>query len=149
MECGLVLSSMSPWEYVPKEQGVRKAGGFACKFCEGFWKAKAGSSRVVQLYGRSGQTKVALQLILDEPPERLYQKWIQDRMAYYLRMEPMGASRDEALDLDYPVQERIRFSVQNGLGRVSDLIWSVLLSNPEREGLLKIQQLAAKRVGSQ
>ena len=114
MECGLVLSSMSPWEYVPKEQGVRKAGGFACKFCEGFWKAKAGSSRVVQLYGRSGQTKVALQLILDEPPERLYQKWIQDRMAYYLCMEPMGASRDEALDLDYPVQERIRFSVQNG-----------------------------------
>ena len=74
MECGLVLSSMSPWEYVPKEQGVRKAGGFACKFCEGFWKAKAGSSRVVQLYGRSGQTKVALQLILNEPPERLYQK---------------------------------------------------------------------------
>jgi hypothetical protein len=40
-------------------------------------------------------------------------------------------------------------SQQNGLGRVSDLIWSVLLSNPEREGLLKIQQLAAKRVGSQ
>ena len=127
MECALVLSSVSPWEYVLKEQGVRKASGFACKFCEGFWKAKAGSSRVVQLYGR----------------------WIQDRMAYYLRMEPMGASRDEALDLDYPVQERIRFSVQNGLGRVSDLIWSVLLSNPEREGLLKIQQLAAKRVGSQ
>lgn len=71
MECGLVLSSVSPWEYVPKEQGVRKAGGFACKFCEGFWKAKAGSSRVVQLYGR----------------------WIQDHMAYYLRMEPMGAIR--------------------------------------------------------
>ena len=40
-------------------------------------------------------------------------------------------------------------SQQNGLGRVSGLIWSVLLSNPEREGLLKIQQLAAKRVGSQ
>ena len=71
MECGLVLSSVSPWEYVLKEQGVRKAGGFACKFCEGFWKAKAGSSRVVQLYGR----------------------WIQDRMAYYLRMEPMCAIR--------------------------------------------------------
>ena len=66
----------------------------------------------MQLYGRSGQTKVALQLILDEPPQRLYQKWIQDRMASYLRMEPMGASRDEALDLDYPVQERIRFSAK-------------------------------------
>jgi len=57
--------------------------------------------------------------------------------------------RDEALDLDYPVKERLRFSVQNNLGRVSDLIWGVLLSNPERDGLLKIQQLAAKRVNRQ
>jgi len=44
----------------------RKPGGFACKYCDGFWKAKAGSSRVVQLLGRSGQNKLALQLILDE-----------------------------------------------------------------------------------
>jgi hypothetical protein len=47
------------------------------------------------------------------------------------------------------VTERLRFSVQNNLGRVSDLIWGVLLSNPERDGLLKIQQLAAKRVNRQ
>ena len=80
MECGLVLSLVSPWAC---PQGARKAGGFACKYCDGFWKAKAGSSRVVQLLGRSGQNKLALQLILDDPPEPLYQKWIQDRMEYY------------------------------------------------------------------
>lgn len=69
---------------------MKKAGGFACKYCDGFWKAKAGSSRVVHLLGRSGQNKLALRLILDEPPERLYQKWIQDRVEYYLRVEPVG-----------------------------------------------------------
>ena len=38
---------------------------------------------MVQLLGRSGQNKLALQLSLDDPPEPLYQKWIQDRMEYY------------------------------------------------------------------
>jgi len=89
------------------QHGVKKAGGFACKY---FWKAKAGSSRVVQLLGRPGQNKLALRLILDEPPERLYQKWIQDRMEYYLRVETVGVIRDEALDLDYPVKERLQLA---------------------------------------
>ena len=89
------------------QHGVKKAGGFACKY---FWKAKAGSSSVVQLLGRSGQNKLALRLILDEPPERLYQKWIQDRMEYYLRVETVGVIRDEALDLDYPVKERLQLA---------------------------------------
>ena len=61
-------------------------------------------------------------------------------------VEPVAAIRDVALDTDYPVAERLRFSTQNNSGRVSDLIWSVLLSNPEREGLVKMQQIAAKRV---
>ena len=68
LECGLVLSSVSPWEYVPKEHGIRAAGGFACKYCDGFWK------------GRGKQ--LSLQLILDEPPEKLWQQWIKDRMEY-------------------------------------------------------------------
>ena len=53
LECCLEL-----WEYVPKEHGIKAAGGFACKYCDGFWKGRKGSSRVVQL----------MQLILDEPP---------------------------------------------------------------------------------
>ena len=65
---------------------------------------------MVQLLGRPGQNKLALRLILDEPPERLYQKWIQDRMEYYLRVETVGVIRDEALDLDYPVKERLQLA---------------------------------------
>ena len=97
-----------------------------------------------------GQTaQLSLQLILDEPPERLWQQWIKDRMEYYLRVEPVDAIRDEALDHSYPVEERIRFSIRNGLGTVSDLIWGILLSNPERDGLYQIQKLAAKKVKPQ
>ena len=149
LECGLVLSSVSPWEYVPKEHGIRAAGGFACKYCDGFWKGSRGSSRVVQLMGRLAGKQLSLQLILDEPPERLWQQWIKDRMEYYLRVEPVDAIRDEALDHSYPVEERIRFSIRNGLGTVSDLIWGILLSNPERDGLYQIQKLAAKKVKPQ
>ena len=32
------------------------------------------------------------------------------------------------------------------MGNVSDLIWSVVLSNPEKEGLKKIHEIAAARV---
>ena len=48
-----------------------------------------------------------------------------------------------------PFEERIRFSIRNGLGTVSDLIWGILLSNPERDGLYQIQKLAAKKVKPQ
>ena len=45
MECGLVLSSVSPWEMVQKEKGVTR-GGYVCKWCRGFWKGKMGTSRL-------------------------------------------------------------------------------------------------------
>ena len=32
------------------------------------------------------------------------------------------------------------------MGNVSDLIWSVVLSNPEKDGLKKIHEIAAARV---
>ena len=130
-------------EYVPKESGVKRAGGYACKYCDGFWKAQNG-----QQHGGHSHTQkcMAMQLILDEPPEQLYNQRIKDRMASYLRVEPVGAIRDEARDLDYPVKERLRFSTQNNLASVSDIMCGVLLSNPERDGFLKIQQLAGKRV---
>ena len=83
MECGLVLSSVSPWEMVQKEKGVTR-GGYCCKWCKGFWKGKMGSSRFLQI--TSGN--VVLQMVLDEPPERLYNRWVKDRIEFYKRLEP-------------------------------------------------------------
>ena len=60
------------WEMVQKEKGVTR-GGYCCKWCKGFWKGKMGSSRFLQI--TSGN--VVLQMVLDEPPERLYNRWVK------------------------------------------------------------------------
>ena len=137
MECGLVLSSVSPWEMVQKEKGVTR-GGYVCKWCRGFWKGKMGSSRFLQI--TSGRT--VLQLVLDEPPERLYNRWVKDRIEFYKRLEPTAPLRDVPLKVDPNPVHRLRFSVSNGLGHVSDAIWSVVLANPEKAGLEGIHHLA-------
>ena len=137
MECGLVLSSVSPWEMVQKEKGVTR-GGYVCKWCRGFWKGKMGSSRFLQI--TSGRT--VLQLVLDEPPERLYNRWVKDRIEFYKRLEPTAPLRDVPLKVDPNPVHRLRFSVSNGLGNVSDAIWSVVLANPEKAGLEGIHHLA-------
>ena len=71
-----------------------------------------------------------MQLILDEPPERLYNQLVKDRM-----VEPVAAIRDVALDTDYPVAECLGFSKFEELGARIGPHLGVLLSNPEREGL--------------
>ena len=130
MECGLVLSSVSPWEMIQKEKGVTR-GGYCCKWCKGFWKGKMGSSRFLQI--TSGN--VVLQMVLDEPPERLYNRWVKDRIEFYKRLEPTAPLRDVPLKVDPNPVHRLRFSISNGLGNVSDSIWNIVLANPEKAGL--------------
>ena len=66
-----------------KEKGVTRRG-YCCKWCKGFWKSKMGSSRFLQI--TSGN--VVLQMVLDEPPKRLYNRWVKDRIEFYKRLEP-------------------------------------------------------------
>ena len=82
------------------------------------------------------------QLVLDEPPERLYNRWVKDRIEFYKRLEPTAPLRDVPLKVDPNPVHRFRFSVSNGLGNVSDAIWSVVLANPEKAGLEGIHHLA-------
>ena len=142
MECGLVLSSVSPWEMVQKEKGVTR-GGYCCKWCKGFWKGKMGSSRFLQI--TSGN--VVLQMVLDEPPERLYNRWVKDRIEFYKRLEPTAPLRDVPLKVDPNPVHRLRFSISNGLGNVSDAIWNIVLANPEKAGLEGIHHVADKHIG--
>ena len=51
-------------------------------------KAKGGGTRFLQLSGRKADQRVRLQLILDEPPQALENKWIKERVEYYMRCEP-------------------------------------------------------------
>ena len=140
MECGLVLSSVSPWEMVQKKKGVTR-GGYVCKWCRGFWKGKMGSSRFLRITSH----RTVLQLVLDEPPERLYNRWVKDRIEFYKRLEPIPL-RDVPLKVGPNPVHRLRFSVSNGMGNISDAIWTVVLANPEKAGLEGIHRLADKHL---
>ncbi|CAE7254264.1 ppsC [Symbiodinium sp. CCMP2592] len=137
MECGLVLSSVSPWEIVDKKKGETR--GLRLPPLQG---VLAQWQRCQQHRGKSAQ----LQLILDEPPLHLYESWVKDRIEFYKKVEPTAAPRDRSLRVNPSLSSRLRFSKTNLMGQVSDMIWSVVLSNPERDGLKKIHELAASRV---
>ncbi len=81
-----------------------------------------------------GHEKV--QLILDEPPESLYNKWANERIEFYKRVEPNAPVRDAVPELTVQAKYRLRLRKQ-----VSEVIWNVILSNPEKRGLEAIQQL--------
>ena len=48
MECGLVLSSVTPWELIPKTKGETR-GAYMCKYCKGYWRAGGGGTRLLQI----------------------------------------------------------------------------------------------------
>ena len=58
------------------------------------------------------------------------------------RLEPTAPLRDVPLKVDPNPVHRLRFSISNGLGHVSDAIWSVVLANPEKAGLEGMHHLA-------
>ena len=142
-ECGLVLPSVSCWEVVGRQVGVTR-GGYMCSYCKGFWRAKGGGTRFLQLSGRKADQRVRLQLILDEPPLALENKWIKERVEYYMRCEPHAPPRDERMEASGGA--RLRFSHTNGMGHVGELLWNIILSNPEKPGLAKIHGAAQKAV---
>ncbi|CAJ1356992.1 unnamed protein product [Effrenium voratum] len=41
--------------------------------------------------------KAILQLVLDEPPEGLYNRWVKERLEYYRRVEPSAPLRDVSI----------------------------------------------------
>jgi hypothetical protein len=108
--------------------------GWACAYCTQNWSRKRDGSRFVVIY----DGEVALQLILDEPPEALWNAWIKERCEFYKRLEPRDDMRDVAPMLPQaPSSNRIKL-----MGPASDAVWKVLYSNPEVEALLEVDRLA-------
>ena len=103
MECGLVLSSVG----THPEDKRGDPGGLHVQV---YWRAGGGGSRLLQI--RAG--KAILQLVLDEPPEGLYNRWVKERLEYYRRVEPSAPLRDVSI-VDQKVP-RFRFSREPGPG---------------------------------
>ena len=120
VECGLVLPSISAWEVVGKEK-FKTTGGYMCRFCG---KASCEGTRLLQITGWHKDKATCLQLVMDEPPEQLYNQWIRDRMEFYKRVEPTEPPGDERLVFGDASTPRM---------------WSVILSNPEKSGLAAIR----------
>ena len=52
------------------------------------WKASCGGTRLLQITGWHKDKATCLELVMDEPPEQLYNQWIRDRTEFYKRVEP-------------------------------------------------------------
>ena len=135
-ECGLVLSSVTPWEVKTRVKGETR-GGYVCRHCQGFWRPGRGGGRFLQI----SDGDVTLQLVVDEPPGPLYAKWIRSRIKWYKRIAPWAPLTDEKPNLSLPAAGRIRCTPA-----VSEALWETVLSNPEECALQEIERLAAEAV---
>ena len=99
-------------------------------------RAGGGGTRLLQI--RAG--KAILQLVLDEPPDGLYNRWVKERLEFYRRVEPSAPLRDVSV-VDQKVP-RFRFGRTTQTGHVSDAIWELILRNPEAAALKRIDDIA-------
>lgn len=135
-ECGLVLPALSNWEVKVKEKGIRASTGYVCVHCSGTWKGGRGGGYMLQFRSMD----CLAQVIMDSPPERDWNNWANSRMEFYKRLEPNASLRDEA-------PERIPSSLRVRLkGQASDLLWQLVLSNPDKQALQNITDMARRHV---
>ena len=113
---------------------------------QGLLDGEPRGTRLLQITGWHKDKATCLQLVMDEPPEQLYNQWIRDRMEFYKRVEPTEPPTDERLVLGDASTPRMRFSSSNGLADVSTPLWSVILSNPEKSGLAAIHSVAKEAI---
>ena len=84
--------------------------------------------------------ETCLQLILDNPPSELEQKWKKARIEFYKRIEPNAVVRDQ-----YPIvppesaNHRIRFT-----GAASDAIYKIVYGQLHTEAFSVLDELANK-----
>ena len=127
----MILSATSQWDHYQRTGKNAAKNAWGCSYCRGLWSGKRCGGRFVQLYARG----VIIQIILDMPPDALWNRWCKERMEYYKRLEPLEAVRDVA-----PLRPAGARHVFRAEGPLSDMIWSALLVNP---GLQERKQLYA------
>ena len=131
--CGLVLSSVSPWEVIEKERGVSASSGYVCKFCNGRWKPGKGHSRMLTIM--DGYQN--FQLVVHEPPGREYARFLRDRAQFEMRLNPNDIPRDVPLDPAAEARRRVFLSEET-----SEVVWKTILSTPSPEALHYVDHLA-------
>ena len=86
-----------------------------------------------------------LQIILDEPPQILENKWRNDRVEYYKRLEPTEAPRDAEPYLPPKGKKAKALRLEN---EASDRMWELLLVDDKLNDLKHVKEQAALLAGS-
>ncbi len=135
LPCGKICRASSDWLYYTREGKNRSKNAWTCIDCKQLWKRTHGSRFVILSDGRT-----ALQLILDEPPQRELSKWTKGRVQWYKRYAP-NAARQDATPLlpDNSFAERLSFEDED-----SDNIWRALLGNYDMDAMILLNSMINK-----
>ena len=140
MVCGLILPALTGWEHIIRDSksAVKKHGrnGWMCHYCSQAWGLTETGARFVQIYCKG----MVLQLILDNPPPEVYNRWAKERVEFYERFEPTAPRRDE-----YPIMpEEGSVNRIACTGKDSRSIWELLLTNSSKELQETLDQLVVE-----
>ena len=90
-ECNSVLSAQTGWHHSQRSGKNKAKNIWQCKHCTGDWMEGRHGTRMVQIITHTWM----LQLVLDDPPQKLWNKWTEMRIEYYKRREPRETFRDK------------------------------------------------------
>lgn len=132
ISCGKICRASSDWLYYTREGKSKAKHAWTCIDCKKLWKRTHGSRFVILSDGHT-----ALQLILDEPPQREHIRWTKERIQWYKRYAP-NAARHDATPLlpDNSFAERLAFEDE-----ASNNIWKALLGNYDLDAMIHLNSL--------
>ena len=166
--CGMVLPNVSGWETFLKEQGVHSHNKFVCRHCVEEWGGGDDGSMMLTIYGLRNQHQFkvlsqavaearssastsdqgsagpsfkfqALQCIVNFPPQSLWDRFINNKMAYQERFAPHGALKDTPVDPNLKPEDRIDCTGKD----LSDFLWTLVLEPAESDASRNLRSLAS------
>ena len=170
--CGMVLPNVSGWEFFLKEPGVHSRNKFVCRHCVEEWGGSDKGSYMLTIYGlrgkvvfqqlveagvtearssssssaNQGQTQPmkfqGLQCIVNYPPQSLWDRFINNKMAYQERLAPKEALKDTPVDPNLKPEDRIDCTGE----ALSDLLWSLCLAPEETDASRNLRSLATEAI---
>jgi hypothetical protein len=148
MDCGAIHGMQSGWSYTTKnEDGTTRQHKWQCQACAGNWMGKKGGSRAVQgiLPSNTKAEPFKFFLVLDEPPQDLWEQHVKRRLEYYTKFEGTDPLRDRLPSLEDSKHYAQRLRAE---GEASVAMWMALIGPNSEENVSKLDAALAKIRGN-
>ena len=135
LECGLVHAAVSGFDY-NEHKKTKKVHRYKCRGCTQLWSQSKPGGRFLVIY--DGTT--VIQLILNEPPQKLLHTHLLARTRYFKKFEPRAELRDTI-----PILPKRNASVRIKATdpALSDQIWQTVLGDQDGcDAVVAIEALA-------